>query len=155
MLPDLVLTSTTPKVRTLPEEGANTVTCGRCGRVFVATKNSEGVLEATGAYLHMVACGRAMGGGLRVGRCPVCGKVPRGTVEVVKGCAELAEIVPGVFEHSGNTEIWWDEQKTEKDEQGRTHFICEDGHEWFEDAELKGETQIAQDRRAAVGAGRA
>ncbi len=64
-------------------------------------------------------------------KCPDCGEPPKGTVETLNGCAVLSPGENGTFEYSGFTEIWWDEQRTEYDEQERVHLICEKGHEWY------------------------
>jgi copper chaperone CopZ len=63
--------------------------------------------------------------------CPVCGKLARGTVETVKGVA-LMEIDPdtGEADYKGYTEIWWDEQMSDGDSEGRYILICDEGHDW-------------------------
>jgi hypothetical protein len=36
----------------------------------------------------------------------------------------------GSFEYTGRTDLWYDEQKTQADDQGRIRLICDNGHEW-------------------------
>jgi hypothetical protein len=54
-----------------------------------------------------------------------------GTVDSVPGVA-LLNVDPhtGNAEYAGETEIWWDDQKTDRDSQGRFMLICDNGHVW-------------------------
>lgn len=64
--------------------------------------------------------------------CPVCGKLAEGTVETLRGLAEInVDPVTRIAEYSGTTEIWWDEQRTVFNENA-SHIIlgCPEGHEW-------------------------
>ncbi len=64
--------------------------------------------------------------------CPTCGELVRGIVEVIHGCAELSLQEDGeTFEYAGSTDVWWDEQRPERDKRGRVRLICHDAHEWF------------------------
>jgi len=64
-------------------------------------------------------------------RCPQCGELPRGTVEQLGGVALLGEPDHhGRVHYTGSTDVWWEEQRTQKDEQGRAILICDQGHEW-------------------------
>ena len=65
-------------------------------------------------------------------RCPECGEELRGTIESVKGVAELSRQDDGeTFEYSGSTDVWWDEQRPVRDHAGRANLICHNGHDWF------------------------
>ena len=71
--------------------------------------------------------------------CPECGELLRGTVEVLHGCAEIEPNNPGdvsdpaalEFQYSGQTDVWWDGQRTCEDNRGRAQLICPNGHEWY------------------------
>lgn len=63
--------------------------------------------------------------------CPECGATARGSVERVPGRADLDIAPDGTTQYEGWTEIWWDEQTTLTDDQGRWNLIDDDGHEWF------------------------
>lgn len=63
-------------------------------------------------------------------QCPECHSDPVGTVEHLSGAAMLERTTDGVFQYSGDTKIWYDEQKTDRDENDRVLLICENGHEW-------------------------
>lgn len=63
-------------------------------------------------------------------QCPECNGDPVGTVEYLSGVATLDKTPDGAFEYSGDTRIWYDEQKSDRDEYGRVLLICENGHEW-------------------------
>ena len=66
------------------------------------------------------------------------GKEIMGTLEVIHG---QAGIMPGTikrnddgtfdFDYDGDTEMFWDEQRT-KTEEGQRIFLDEDGNEWYE-----------------------
>ncbi len=64
-------------------------------------------------------------------RCPECGQTARGTVEVLAGCAEFEVRGDGEAVYSGYTEVWWDEQRSERNEAGRVHLVCPSGHDWW------------------------
>lgn len=73
--------------------------------------------------------------------CPECGEAARGTIDKLKGCAEFGEISPvaggpATTEYSGNTEVWWDEQRTIMNKAGKSLVICPNGHEWYTTIEL-------------------
>lgn len=64
--------------------------------------------------------------------CPDCGEPARGTVETVSGAALLSNPqLDGSVEYSGETDIWWDEQRTVRDPMGRVQLVCRNGHDWF------------------------
>jgi hypothetical protein len=63
-------------------------------------------------------------------QCPECGEPADGTVEVVHGKALLAFDENGKAGYSGETKIWWDEQRPILDEGGKYTLICPEGHEW-------------------------
>ncbi len=68
---------------------------------------------------------------LETPHCPQCGELAKGTVEQMKGCANLLRHHDGSFEYSGSTEIWWDEQRTVTDKKDRVLLICDNGHDWY------------------------
>src|SRR5579884_1133486 len=64
-------------------------------------------------------------------QCPDCGESARGTIDVIHGCALFTE--PDEKEqvdYAGETDIWWDEQKTIAID-NRLRLICSHGHEWW------------------------
>lgn len=65
-------------------------------------------------------------------RCPTCGELPRGTVEQLGGVALLdGPDAAGRVHYTGDTHVWWEEQRTETDDLGRQRLICDVGHEWL------------------------
>jgi hypothetical protein len=88
-------------------------------------------------------------------KCPECGDPPRGTIERLQGVAELfPEDAENTFEYSGTTDVWWDEQRSVRDRQGRVNLVCHDGHEWFSKVidgdEVGPDPDPDQDYRAAA-----
>lgn len=64
--------------------------------------------------------------------CPECGEPAAGSVERISGRANFTEPdVDGDIAHAGDTEVWWDEQKTVINKKGEWNLICYQGHEWF------------------------
>lgn len=64
--------------------------------------------------------------------CPECNEPARGSVEALSGVAVFTDPAPdGSVDYEGDTQIWWDEQKTVRDRQGRVQLICHNGHDWF------------------------
>jgi hypothetical protein len=63
--------------------------------------------------------------------CLICGKLAKGTLETVPGVA-LLDIDPdtGESQYGGETAIWWDDQKSNLDSEGRYLLTCHDGHLW-------------------------
>lgn len=60
------------------------------------------------------------------------GVTPRGSVEVVRGCALLDIEGDGRAFYSGYTDVWWDEQWAEpEDDEQRIRLICRAGHDWL------------------------
>jgi len=64
--------------------------------------------------------------------CPTCGGRARGTMETLPGLAEFDVNDDGSYEYGGYTEVFWDGQVTDKDDEGRVTLICgtDDAHEW-------------------------
>jgi hypothetical protein len=60
-----------------------------------------------------------------------------GTYENLNGCSKFmdAKIVDGkiVFDYTGDTEVYWDAQKTNRDESGKRIFVDEKGFMFSED----------------------
>lgn len=64
--------------------------------------------------------------------CPECGRPALGTVEALAGVAEFENFEdPFVREYSGYTRVWWDEQKTKRNQKGEIELVCEEAHSWF------------------------
>jgi len=63
-------------------------------------------------------------------RCPTCQQLAAGTLESISGRADLNVEEDGSADYSGHTEVFWDEQKTVMDDDGRVTLACPDGHEW-------------------------
>ncbi len=63
-------------------------------------------------------------------RHPEFGTEPRGTVETVSGCALFSE-ENGTYDWDGETDVWWDEQRTVEDKDGRVQLIDRQGHTWW------------------------
>jgi hypothetical protein len=63
--------------------------------------------------------------------CPKCNSQARGTVETIPACAEFDRDVNDAPTHSGYTEVFWEEQKTNRDKNGRVELICYNHHSWF------------------------
>ncbi len=64
--------------------------------------------------------------------CPTCNKPAKGTVETLQGIALFIEGASPNLEtdYSGTTEVDWDSQSTNEDEDGNIQVACEDGHFW-------------------------
>ena len=60
--------------------------------------------------------------------CPECGEYAKGTFETVPGLALLMFDADGEAEYFGQTDMCWDMQTTDLDEQGRATLICPAGH---------------------------
>ena len=58
--------------------------------------------------------------------CPACGEAPKGTLETIPHCIAQIDIDPdGTAQYSGYTEVNWDQQHTEMDEEtGRPLLAC-------------------------------
>lgn len=55
---------------------------------------------------------------------------PRGTLERLSGVALLDVHEDGTADYAGDTEIFWDEQRSVRDEQGKVTLVCPNGHDW-------------------------
>ena len=63
--------------------------------------------------------------------CPKCGKLAKATLDTVPGMALLnIDLDTSEAEYEGTTEICWEDQRTERDSEGRYMLACENGHEW-------------------------
>lgn len=56
--------------------------------------------------------------------CPLCRRVATSTVETIPGTANLMTTQHGM-EHTGETNVEWNSQRTDKDDRGLTLFWCE------------------------------
>lgn len=63
-------------------------------------------------------------------RCPKCGDTPKGTLETVTGLALLQHEDNGLFTYSGETKMFWDEQKSVPVDSERVTLLCHQGHDW-------------------------
>jgi len=62
--------------------------------------------------------------------CPECGEPPAGTVEEILGLALVEPDGKGSYQYAGSTEVWWDDQRTQRFE-GKDRLYCENGHDWY------------------------
>ncbi len=73
--------------------------------------------------------------------CPTCGGPAIGTVEQVPGLAIFTDVdANGCTEYGGETEIWWNDQRTITDADGRATLVCDGNHQWqsrIEGGEMK------------------
>lgn len=68
---------------------------------------------------------------LQTFRCPECGEIASGTLEIVQGKALLDfHGETGEADYGGETKIWWDTQETVLDERGDVTLVCSNGHDW-------------------------
>lgn len=63
--------------------------------------------------------------------CPKCGDVLCGTIERVSGINHIVSDGDGNYDFAGDTELWWEENTTVMDEEGRTLVQCGNAHEWY------------------------
>lgn len=64
--------------------------------------------------------------------CPACGLPPVGTVELIPGLSQLIADPrhPGSFDYAGQTDIDWNDQRTDRDAAGNLTLQCRHGHRW-------------------------
>jgi hypothetical protein len=62
--------------------------------------------------------------------CATCGEPIRGSVERLNGCALLDVDPSGAAEYAGETDVWWDEQRSVSRDPRRLVVICPNAHEW-------------------------
>ena len=65
--------------------------------------------------------------------CPECHEFARGTLESVPGLALLRFIKDGEAEYEGETEMFWNNQRTIRADKGQVTLICPNHHEWKSD----------------------
>jgi hypothetical protein len=63
-------------------------------------------------------------------QCPECGKDPDGTIDTIQACAGVFKNDDGSFDYEGYTNIYWDSQFTDTDDEGHVTLICKEGHTW-------------------------
>ena len=63
-------------------------------------------------------------------KCPECGKLADGTIDTIPGVAHMTFSKRGTAKYTGETTVWWDDQYTERDPDGRVSLYCENGHRW-------------------------
>lgn len=68
---------------------------------------------------------------LKISKCPECGEDAKGTVEEIRGVALFVEEEGGGVDYLGETEIWWDDQRTVTNDEGEWELVCDSGHSWF------------------------
>lgn len=64
--------------------------------------------------------------------CPTCGLEVRGTSDTIPGSAllELVDETTREYEHTGETEVFWDGQMNVEPTPGLVALDCRNGHEW-------------------------
>lgn len=67
---------------------------------------------------------------LEIPKCPECGELAHGVLESLAGMAMLNVSENGDAEYDGETDVWWDEQRTVYDADGRATLWCRNRHEW-------------------------
>ena len=70
-------------------------------------------------------------------RCPECGELAYGTLEVINGVAILSFSDDNHAEYEGETRVDWNTQRTVKHGDGRAFLVCENWHEWLSSKELE------------------
>ena len=64
-------------------------------------------------------------------RCPKCGELAAGTLETLTGRAGLTfDDDDTTADWEGSTEVFWDEQRTVRDRNGRVTLLCGCGADW-------------------------
>ena len=64
-----------------------------------------------------------------MGKYSPIGSMIRGTLETITGCALISFNDDGSWDYDGETDVWWDEQRTlTKD--GEDLFVDEAGYSW-------------------------
>lgn len=63
-------------------------------------------------------------------KCPKCDQQAKGTLERIPGLALVVFDEEGEAEYLGSTDVFWDDQITLEDEEGRVTLLCPAGHEW-------------------------
>ncbi|KKL73673.1 hypothetical protein LCGC14_2072550 [marine sediment metagenome] len=64
-------------------------------------------------------------------QCPECGMPPAGTIDTCPGLALLKPEETGGFSYAGITDYETEEQRTQRDEDGRDSLMCENRHVWY------------------------
>lgn len=75
--------------------------------------------------------------------CLKCGRPAHGTMEILTAVATFEEdpTADGIVKYGGQTDIYWDDQKTVRAKSPglgglpRIRVECIDGHEWFTEVE--------------------
>jgi hypothetical protein len=63
-------------------------------------------------------------------KCPECGEIAIGTVDLIPGIALLDFDDDGEADYVGETKVCWDGQFSETDAEDRTLLSCGE-HEWY------------------------
>jgi hypothetical protein len=65
-------------------------------------------------------------------RCPECNELPKGTLDTVEGIAHLHHVTDGddLIDYGGWTEVLWDTQRSNRDDQGKVTLIGTCDHTW-------------------------
>jgi len=80
-------------------------------------------------------------------RCPTCGDVAIGTLDLVPGTAQVVFDDDGEAWWTDHTELCWDGQKPKRDQLGRVELVCGQSHTWhavMEDDLPGGDGQVAR-----------
>lgn len=63
--------------------------------------------------------------------CPACNEPTRYTCDTIPGYAKLTEPdANGITEYTGETDVDWDGQQSNQDEEGRIEVACRNWHRW-------------------------
>lgn len=72
---------------------------------------------------------------IRNPKCPTCGQLAVGTVEKIVGVALVIHSDDDTQEYEGTTEIDWNAQQTERDNNDLPFVCCDNGHQWATEIE--------------------
>src|SRR5262249_5264790 len=99
---------------------ATTVGCVRQIPRCIASTRRQIAIDSGGETCNSIRSGA-----------PVAAKRPKGTVDTVPGIALLhADPDTGEAEHARETDVCWDDERTETDAEGWSLLTCHNGHRW-------------------------
>jgi hypothetical protein len=75
-------------------------------------------------------------------RCEICGELAKGTMESLPGVALFVFDKEDTAEYSGETEIWWNDQTTRYDAEGRIALVCPNDHVWYSRVQERCECEL-------------
>jgi hypothetical protein len=83
-------------------------------------------------------------------RCDICGELARGTLETVSAVALLFFDEHDWAEYSGETQIGWNSQVTQRDAEGRVALVCSNDHRWYSRVQERCECELPGYFRSGV-----